>query len=254
MSRSDYPSLFVLFALVAAGWAAAAGPSSADATTPDSINADWSRVPEYRLVPGDQLSLVFGTSETSPSRFLERTLIVRPDGRISVFPVGDVVAAGRTPRELEAALIDLMSATLKQPQVTVEVSKIAGNQVHVLGRVAHPGSYPAEPFATLTQAIASAGGFQDDAARNSVIVFHRMGAREVGVAVIPLDRMLKRGSLAADLPLSRFDIVYVPRNTIGNIAQFTQQVFGPASLVLETTLSGWELFHLDRVFRLPTSK
>jgi hypothetical protein len=75
-----------------------------------------------------------------------------------------------------------------------------------------------------------------------------MGAREVGVAAIQLDRMIKRGSLAADVPLSRFDIVYVPRNTIGNIGVFAQQAFGPVSNVLSSSLVGWELFHLDRVF------
>jgi len=226
----------------------------ADPANPDSVNADWSLVPEYRMVPGDQLNLNFGRDETAPSGFLERAVTVRPDGRISVFPVGDVIAAGRTVRELESALVDLLSASLKQPRVTVEVVKIAGNQVHVLGRVLKPGSYPADPFMTVAQAIAQAGGFSDDASRNSVLVFHRQGAREVSVALLPLDRMIKRGSLRADLPLSRYDIVYVPRSSIGNLNLFVQQVFSPAGEVLQTSLVGWEMFHLDRVFRVVTVK
>ena len=247
MTRTAWTRLLVLGALLAPVRAAFAVASPA---LPDSLEADWSRVAEYRLVPGDELILNFGPRESAPAGFLDRTLIIRPDGRISVFPVGDVVAAGHTPRELEAALIDLLSASLKQPRVTVEVSKIAGNKIHVLGRVANPGSYPAEPFLTVMQALAAAGGFTDDAARNSVLVFHRVGAREASVAAIAVDRMLKRGSLAADLPLSRFDIVYVPRNTIGNINVFSQQLFGPFSSVLSSSLVGWELFHLDRVFRV----
>jgi polysaccharide export outer membrane protein len=223
-----------------------------EAAPPDSLNADWSQVPEYRLVPGDQLVLNFGPSASAVTGFLDRSLIIRPDGRISIFPVGDVVAAGHTPRELEATLIDLLSASMKQPRVTIEVSKIAGNQVHVLGRVQRPGSFVAEPFMTVTQAIAEAGGFSDDAARNSVMVFHRAGAREVSVAVLALDKMIKRGSLQADLPLSRFDIVYVPRNTVGNIQTFSQQLFGPTSMMLSGTLVGWELFNLHRVFPVPT--
>lgn len=250
MIRATWTSLLVLGALIAPLRAAHAAPTPGREALPDSLNADWSQVPEYRLVPGDQLVLNFGPRESAPTGFLDRTLIVRPDGRISVFPIGDVVAAGHTPRELEAALIDLLSASLKQPRVTVEVSKLAGNQVHVLGRVVKPGSYPAEPFFTVMQAIAAAGGFSDDAARNSVLVFHRAGAREVSVGVIAVDQMIKRGSLAADMPLSRYDIVYVPRNTIGNVGVFTQQLFGPFSTVLSTSLMGWELFHLDRVFRV----
>ena len=50
-----------------------------------------------------------------------------------------------------------------------------------------------------------------------------------------------------------FRSVYVPRNTVGNIGVFTQQLFGPFSSVLSSSLVGWELFHLDRVFRaVPT--
>jgi polysaccharide export outer membrane protein len=215
---------------------------------PDSTAGDWSKVAEYRIVPGDEMILNFGPSSESPTGFLERTLKVRPDGRISVFPIGDVVAAGRTPRELEAAIVDMLGTTYKEPRVTIEVTKIAGNLVHVLGRVTRPGSYPADPFVTVAQALTEAGGFTDDAARNSVVVFHRVGAREVSVAVLPLDRMMKHGSLAADMPLERFDIVYVPRNTIGNITVFTQQVFGSANLILNTGLVGWELFNLSKVY------
>jgi len=253
--RTACACLIVLGALAAPAAGALAAPPAAGAA-PESLSADWSRVPEYRLVPGDQLILNFGPISTATNGFLDRPMIVRPDGRISVFPVGDVVAAGHTPRELEATLVDLLSASIKQPRVTVEVSKIAGNQVHVLGRVERPGSFPAEPYITVMQAIAQAGGFTNDAARNSVLVFHRVGAREVSVAVLALDRMLKRGSLQADLPLSRFDIVYVPRNTVGNINVFSQQLFGSVAPVLSSTLVGWELFNLDRVFgaRLGTVK
>lgn len=253
MIRAPWTRLIVLGALLAPLQAPLAAPAPGAGALPDSINGDWSQVPEYRLVPGDELVLNFGPREASTTGFLDRTVIVRPDGRISVFPIGDVVAAGHTPRELEAALVDLLSANLKQPRVTVEVAKIAGNQVHVMGRVVNPGSYPAGPFLTVIQAIAAAGGFNDDAARNSVLVFHRVGAREVSVGVIAVDRLLKRGSLAADLPLSRFDIVYVPRNTIGNVSVFAQQLFAPFSSALSTSLVGWELFNLDRVYRaVPT--
>jgi polysaccharide export outer membrane protein len=247
--RAPWTCLILLGALAAPqAWAAAKVPG--DYAPPDSVNADWNLVPEYRLVPGDELVLNFGPRESAPNGFLDRTVVVRPDGRISVFPVGDVVAAGRTPRELEAALVDLLSADFKQPRVTVEVAKIAGNVVHVLGRVERPGSYPAEPFITVSQAITAAGGFSDDAARNSVLVIHRVGAREASVAVIAVDQMLKRGSLVADLPLSRFDIVFVPRNTVGNIGVFVTQIFGPFSTGFSTILMGWELFHLDRVYRV----
>jgi len=233
-------SFLCLMAVLDAAPVLAAGES-------DSVAMDWSQVPEYRIVPGDRLVFNLGPNATGTADLLRDTH-VRPDGRVSVFPIGDVVAAGRTVRELEAALVSLLAADYKQPRVTVELSEIAGNQVHVLGQVNTPGSYKAGPFMTLSQAIAAAGGFKDDAARNSVLVFHRDGARTVRVARVKLDRAIKRGTLEDDLPLSRFDIVYVPRSTIGNIEVFSRQIFGGPGNLLATAITGWELFNLDRVF------
>ncbi len=213
----------------------------------DSTAMDWGAVPEYRIVPGDQLVLNFGPQENLPTD-LVRPQRVRPDGRITVFPVGDVIAAGRTPRELERVVVDLLSAEYRNPRVTIEVSEVAGNMVHVLGRVKYPGSYPAGPYMTTLQAIARAGGFEDDAARNSVIVFHRNGAHTVQVAQVRADGALKGGELNADLPLSRFDIVYVPRSTIGNINVFTKQFFTDNQGALDFMFTGWQLFNMERVY------
>jgi protein involved in polysaccharide export with SLBB domain len=217
----------------------------------DTLAMDWGAIPEYRIVPGDLLMLDFGPQEGLPNDLI-RDQRVRPDGRISVFPVGDVVAAGRTPVELQQVLVNMLAAEFKNPRVTVEVREIAGNQVHVLGRVRNPGSYDAGPFMTTMQAIAKAGGFEDDAARNSVIVFHRNGAHTVQVAKLRLDASLKEGDLSADLPLSRFDIVYVPRSTIGNINVFSRQFFTEQQGVLNFMFTGWQLFNLEKVYPFRT--
>ena len=231
-------SIGLLFALILA--------VPAFAGQADSTTVDWSRVAEYRIVPGDRLSVNLGPRADG---FLDnvRDQKVRPDGRITLFPVGDVVAAGLTPMELQKSIIALLSADMRQPRATVEVVEPAGNQVHVLGRVDKPGSYPAGPFVTVMQAITAAGGLKDDAARNSVLVFHRDGARTVAVTRVRLDRLMKGDDLE-DLALSKFDIVFVPRSTIGNLGVFVTQFFGPASQVIASAFTGWELFNLDRVF------
>jgi len=236
--------LTVCFVLLGASTARASDDSMADST-----GMDWSRVPEYRLVPGDELSLNFGPQfDPAEAELRRRQQRIRPDGRISVFPVGDVVAAGRTISELESELVRMLGAELKRPRVTVEVTDVAGNEVHVLGQVESPGSYKAGPFMTVSQAVARAGGFKDDAARNSVLIFHRDGARTARVLRLRLGDALKRGRLEADIPLGRFDIVYVPRNAIGNINVFTKQFFANNLSMLNFALVGWELFNLDRVF------
>jgi protein involved in polysaccharide export with SLBB domain len=227
--------------------AQAAADSAAALSGHATTSEDWSMVPEYRIVPGDRLVLNFGPAPGGAVDIL-REAKVRPDGRISVFPVGDVVAAGRTIRDLEGAVVDLLAAEFKQPRVTIELVEASGNQIHVLGQVRDPGSYPAGPFMTLSQAVTAAGGFTEGAARNSVIVFHRDGAKNVRVARVAFDRAITAGKLDADIPLSRFDIVFVPRSTVGNIEVFTRQVLGSANLGLNTALVGWELFNLERVF------
>lgn len=217
--------------------------AAAPADTPiDQI--DWGQTPEYRIVPGDELGLNFGPREDL-SNELVRPATVRVDGRITVFPIGDVVAAGRTPVELQTELIRLLAAEYRQPRVTVEVVRSAANRVHVLGRVKRPGSQVIQSLPTLMQVIAEAGGFEDDAARNSVIVMHRAGLGSVRVARIRADRLLRGGG---DVPLSRFDIVYVPRTTIGNLGVFVDQFFVRATQIGGTAMLGWELFNLDRVF------
>jgi len=128
------------------------------------------------------------------------------------------------------------------------VFEMAGNRVHVLGQVKKPDSYPVLPFMTVSQAIAAGGGFSDDAARNSVLLFRRDGARTVSVERVRLDHGLKRADLDQDPMLNRFDIVYVPRSSLGNLLVFTQQLFGGTGPLINSSIQGWELFHLDRVF------
>jgi polysaccharide export outer membrane protein len=227
--------------------AANAPATAADQPAPDTSRVDWSTVPEYRIVPGDVLTLDFGPRADLNGDVL-REVTVRPDGRISVFPVGDVVAAGHSPRELEEELVKLLSADIREPRVTIELTKLAANEVHVLGEVMKPGPVPADPYLTVVQAITAAGGFREGANKNSVLVFSRNGASTVNVTLVQVDNELKFGGLARDLRLSRFDIVYVPRGPVGNLEAYSRMFFGSIHEITTTAITGWELFNLDKVF------
>lgn len=239
----------------AAGPSSAAAPSSAApansaaaiSAASDTSRIDWSSVPEYRIVPQDVLTLDFGPRADLNGDII-REVIVRPDGRISVFPIGDVVAAGYSPRELQDQLVKMLAATVRDPRVTVELTKMAANQVNVLGEVAKPGPVPADPYLTVVQAIAGAGGFRESANRNAVLVFSRNGANTVTVTQIHVDNELKFGGLAGDLRLSRFDIVYVPRGPVGNLEVYTRMFFGSIHEIASTGIAGWQLFNLEKVF------
>ena len=223
----------------------AVGRADTTLTPQDSTAMDWTRVPEYRIVPGDRLQLDYGhRADAVPDL---RDVWVRPDGRITVFPAGDVIAAGLTPMELQRNIIALLSQDFKLPRVVVSVTEVAGNVVHVMGRVEKPGSYPAGPFVTVMQAVTAAGGLSPDASRNSVLLFHRDGAHTVNVSRVRLDRIMNGDDLA-DQVVGRFDIIYVPRSTIGRIDLFAQQFISPVGNAFSAALVGWELFNLDRVY------
>ena len=76
---------------------------------------------------------------------------------------------------------------------------------------------------------------------------HRVGVDGVSVTRIRADRLLRGGG---DVPLSRFDIVYVPRSAIGNVDVFVDQFFGRIYPVGSSTLLGWELFNLQKIYGL----
>src|SRR4029078_10993970 len=94
-------------------------------------------------------------------------VLVRPDGMITVNPVGDVRAAGLTTAALDSLLTEKYRAVYREPRVTIAVARLAGNFVHVLGEVRAPGSYEVLPNATVLQAIARAGGANGNASEGN---------------------------------------------------------------------------------------
>ena len=82
---------------------------------------------------------------------------------------------------------------------------------------------------------------------HAALLFHRDGARTVNVSRIRLDR-IQHGDDLADQVVGRFDIIFVPRSTIGRIDVFAQQFIAPIGAGFSSALVGWELFNLDRVY------
>jgi len=93
---------------------------------------------DYRLSPGDRIEVTYHVDVEQKDRYeiaigdqiriefyhypqMDRTLNVRPDGRVTVPYKGDIMAAGRTPMELSAAVNELYSDFLTMPQSTVSL-------------------------------------------------------------------------------------------------------------------------------------
>lgn len=88
---------------------------------------------------------------------LSATLPVRPDGKISMPLLDDVVAAGLTPMQLSASIRDRLKKYIADPRVTVVVLAMNSRRIFVTGEVTHPGPIPLLPNMTMLQALSSAG-------------------------------------------------------------------------------------------------
>src|SRR5581483_4251896 len=115
-----------------------AGPSSQTVSeTPTKSRVASNGGEEFVIGTGDVLAInVWKESEVS------KTVPVRSDGRISLPLIGELQAAGRTPRQLEAEIKARLKDYVSDPEVTVVVQEIHSQKFNVLGMVSHPGSFP----------------------------------------------------------------------------------------------------------------
>ena len=90
--------------------------------------AGYSVAADYLIGKGDVLEVsVWGVPEMS------RSVTVRPDGKITLPAVGDVMADMTTPENLSKSIAQQMREYIKQPIVTVSVEQILNNRVYITG-------------------------------------------------------------------------------------------------------------------------
>ena len=141
---------------------------------------------------------------------LSRVLPVRPDGFITMPMAGEVMAAGKTPAELEAELKQKLSPFVQEPRVNVIVREVNSSRVFVTGEVAHPGVYPLRGRVSLLQVIAQAGGFTDFADSDEIVVI-RTGDKDKNEHIpVRYSDLLK----AADGSEEKYDVILRPGDTI----------------------------------------
>lgn len=106
---------------------------------------------------------------------LSVTVPVRPDGRISMPLVGEIVAAGRSPEQIRKTIEELLPQYFTTRQtVNVIVTEINSRRVYVLGQVQASGVFDMQSSLTILQAIAMAGGVTEFADRDGVTVLRHL--------------------------------------------------------------------------------
>ena len=182
--------------------------------------ADKARPPlvPYVIAVGDELAIKFYTNPE-----LNEDVLVRPDGMISLQLVDDVLAAGRTPKDLDADLTKRYTGELADPQVSVIVRKPFGQRMYVDGQVGAPGEVIVVGDMTLYQALQKAGGRLETAHRKQIILIRRDPDGKPLGRVIDIRPIQSGVNPAVDLPVQPLDIVYVPRSKIAEVDLFVKQ-------------------------------
>ena len=157
--------------------ALAAAPLPAQTTPPAPPEDSTATSSDYIIGVEDVLSLsVWKEIE------LSKSVNVRPDGKVSFPLVGDLQAAGKTPRQLSQAISEALAKYIKEPLVTVTVEQVNSFKVYLLGELGRQGELILKRRTRLLQAIAQAGGLSPYASKNVVVVREESG-REVRTVI-----------------------------------------------------------------------
>lgn len=195
----------------------------------DIAFADWTDAePEYVLYPGDEIDVALPTATE-----LNRSLRVGPDGRIALPLIGQAMAADRTLAELEYTLSEAYASQLVRPVVEITLKQAGPIQVWVAGEVRTPGVVALTGDLDAYQAVVQAGDFLPTAKPQEVALIRRGpgGVRMMRV----VDLRPRRGEVVA---LRRGDILYVPRSTLGELANFFTQIRNALPIGFNYSING----------------
>lgn len=139
---------------------------------------------------------------------LSGTILVRPDGMISLALLGDVQAAGMTPLQLSNQIATKLKKYIQDPNVSVVISQIHSKVVYLLGEVTKRGPVEMTPGMTLLEAISSGGGLTDYANAKKMYILRNEGGAQVRVPVHYKEALKGDGTL--NLVLKPGDTIVVP--------------------------------------------
>jgi polysaccharide biosynthesis/export protein len=197
--------------LFLAGWPQIAAQSPGEKTPPatgfassETTTVVPASMPKYIIGPDDVLQIVFWREKD-----LSAEVVVRPDGRISLPLLNDVLAAGRSPEELREALIEGAGPFLAEPNATVVVKESRSRKVFITGSVEKPGPYLLTGRTSVVQLISMAGGLKEYADQRNIVVMRGSQGRQVTYGV-DYRSIIRRERLEQNIDLLPGDTVLVP--------------------------------------------
>jgi polysaccharide biosynthesis/export protein len=196
--------LTICLASATTGTAAAQQNSSSPTTTITLAPAGRG---EYLIGRGDVLEVAVWDNAT-----ISRTVLVRPDGRISLPLLQDLQAAGLTPMQLREYVEKTLVRYIDKPVVSVIVREVHSYQVSVVGQVKTPGRFQLTDHATVLDVLAMAGGLTEFADRGRITVLRRENSKTTYLP-FAYNRLMSRdgdGGGQDNFFLQGDDIILVP--------------------------------------------
>lgn len=148
---------------------------------------------------------------------LGQSIVVRPDGFISLPLMGDVKAEGKRPETLASEITVALSEYIRTPEVSVmvtnPVSKEFRNRVRITGQVNAPQSVAFQPGMTVLDLVLMAGGVTDFAADGRATMLRKIDG-EYQTFRLDIGAMLRDGRMSSNHSLQPGDVISVPRKQL----------------------------------------
>lgn len=178
----------------------------APSVAPPSIEAESA----YIVGPTDQLTIFVWRQPD-----LSTSVVVRPDGKMSVPLIDDLQAAGRTPTELARDIEKVLSEVIQEPRVTVIVNNFVGpfdRQVRVVGQATQPLAIPFRRNMTVLDVMIQVGGLTEFADGNDAVLVRRTASGEQTGFRLRLDDLLEDGDVSANAYVLPGDVIIIPQS------------------------------------------
>lgn len=162
---------------------------------------------EYLIGPGDNLQVFVWRNPD-----LTTSVPVRPDGRISVPLIENVVAAGKTPSILGSEIEEILKEYIQEPKVTIIVTGFVGpfaEQIRIVGEATSPQAISYKKDMTILDAMIQVGGLTEFASGNRAVIVRKVDGQE-HIYRVRLNDLLRGGDVGANIDLIPGDVIIIP--------------------------------------------
>lgn len=205
LTKNSFRAVWLATLMFLAGCANAVPTSPAP---PIMAGANPQLAAEYVIGPLDSIDIFVWHNPD-----LTRQMPVRPDGRIAMPLVGDIVAVGKTPQGLASEIQDKLMPYIRDPLVTVIPTQFVGlftRQIRVIGEASQPRAIPFRSNLTALDVMIEVGGLTRYADGDRAVIVRQISGKQESLRV-RLDSLIRDGDINQNVEMLPGDILIIPQ-------------------------------------------